>query len=319
MQLNHAAGVQWIKNRIAALGPGSKVLQLLLSASGRAKGFRVAFTEDSISVAKAAREIDLPLNHYLEVPIVMECFDDFFRSIEAKTQDGREVLDFANPGLHVYKRDGVGFYFPGLPEEDSMDAYTHWYQPGPGDVVWDAGAHAGATSYFLAKAVGPQGKVYAFEPDEANYQYLLRNIELHGLTNVVAVKKALSGETGTVVFQSDGTMSSAIRSTMLYSERGRSVEVQAISLEDACREFGEVPTYVKMDIEGAEAAVIESSAGFLQQNPIHFAIESYHPLADGVLTYRILDRAFPAMGYEAESSAKFGQMFTWARQGQVHR
>ena len=30
--------------------------------------------------------------------------------------------------------------------------------------------------------VGPNGKVYAFEPDQNNYQYLLQNIELHKLT-----------------------------------------------------------------------------------------------------------------------------------------
>jgi len=36
-----------------------------------------------------------------------------------------------------------------------MDAYTHGYAPQPGDVVWDAGAHAGATAYFLAQMVGP--------------------------------------------------------------------------------------------------------------------------------------------------------------------
>jgi FkbM family methyltransferase len=313
LDLNHAFGVQWIKNRVVALGPRSKILRTLLRAHGLAKGFRVGFAGSAISLINAGREIDLPLNHYLEVPIVMECFDDFFRSIEAKERDGRQVLDFARPGLHVYKRDGVGFYFPGLPEEDSMDAYTYWYQPVRGDIVWDAGAHAGATTYFLAKAVGPEGCVYAFEPDEANYKYLLQNIELHHLTNVIPVKKALSGQSGTVKFQSDGTMSSAIRSTMLYSERGTTVEVEAISLEDACREFGSVPMFVKMDIEGAEAAVIEESAAFLKENPIHFAIESYHPLADGVLTHKILDDVFPGMGYVVESSAKFGQMFTWAR------
>jgi hypothetical protein len=150
------------------------------ASAGALKGFRIRFAEDSISLVKGSREIDLPLNLYVEVPIVMECFDDYFRSIEPKQAAGREVLDFANPGLHVYKRDKVGLYFPGLPEEDAMDAYTHWYQPLEGDIVWDAGAHAGATTYFLAKAVGPTGRVYAFEPDERNYEFLVRNIALHG-------------------------------------------------------------------------------------------------------------------------------------------
>ena len=71
-----------------------------------------------------------------------------------------------------------------------MDAYTHGYVPQPGDVVWDAGAHAGATAYFLAQMVGPSGKVYAFEPDQNNYNYLLQNIELHKLPSVITSKAA---------------------------------------------------------------------------------------------------------------------------------
>jgi FkbM family methyltransferase len=313
VNLNHAPIIQSVKNRIVKLGPKSSVLRLMLKAHGQMHGFGVRFSDAAIAITRGKQEIDLPMNHFVEVPITMECFDDFFRSIEPKQRDGRSVLDFSVPGLHLYQRVGIAFHFPGLPEEDSMEAYTAWYQPGPGDVVWDAGAHAGATSYFLSQAVGPTGKVYAFEPDESNYAYLLKNIEMHGLTNVIPVKKGLAGKTGKVVFQADGTMSAGIQDYLLYSERGNSVEIDAISLPDACVEFGSVPAYVKMDIEGAEVAVIEGAAEFLKEHPISFAIESYHPLAEGQLTYEVLDRIFPEIAYQVESSARFGQMFTWAK------
>jgi FkbM family methyltransferase len=52
------------------------------------------------------------------------------------------------------------------------------------------------TAYRLAKMVGPTGRVYAFEPDETNFEYLLLNIEMHGLSNVTPVKAALSDKTG---------------------------------------------------------------------------------------------------------------------------
>jgi len=81
-----------------------------------------------------------------------------------------------------------------------MDAYTHWYLPGAGDVVWDAGAHAGASSYFLAQLVGPSGKVYAFEPDDDNFEYLLRNIEMHHLTNVVRSERRFAIRRGVLRF-----------------------------------------------------------------------------------------------------------------------
>ena len=45
-------------------------------------------------------------------------------------------------------------------EDDCMDAYTASYRPGEGDVVWDVGAHAGMTTYFLSQMVGATGRVY---------------------------------------------------------------------------------------------------------------------------------------------------------------
>ena len=83
-------------------------------------------------------------------------------------------------------------------------------------------------------------------------------------------------------------------------------------MEDACKELGSVPTFVKMDIEGAELSFIQGAKEFLRTHPVHFAIESYHRV-DGDFTYKKLDPIFEEIGYEHLSSDKFQQMFTWAR------
>jgi len=57
------------------------------------------------------------------------------------------------------------------------------------------------SEFVLFGTVGwPSGKVYAFEPDDDNFEYLLRNIEMHHLTNVVPVRKALCDKTGVLRF-----------------------------------------------------------------------------------------------------------------------
>ncbi|NDG35304.1 MAG: hypothetical protein EBX57_08745, partial [Betaproteobacteria bacterium] len=64
----------------------------------------------------------------------------------------------------------------GLPEDDSIDAYTRKFRPAEGMTVMDVGAHAGLTTYFFSKMVGDTGKVYAFEPDSIAREALHRNI-----------------------------------------------------------------------------------------------------------------------------------------------
>ena len=304
--------MQPLKDYLVRLGPNSVFVQTALRMHGLRHGYSIEFANDAIMLHKAEREMILNKAQYVQVPIMMECYNLFFDTIEGQAIEGRTILNFSRPGLQRYRKSGAAFHFPSIPEDDVMDAYTHSYAPQPGDVVWDAGAHAGATAYFLAQMVGPSGRVYAFEPDQNNYNYLLQNIELHQLHNVIPVKKALSGSSGTAEFCMDGSMSAGLSDYLTYSEKAKFQKVATVSFEDACAEFGEVPAYVKMDIEGAEIATVKSSREFLKAHPVNFAIESYHRV-DGELTWKPLEKLFSNIGYEVWSSDKFGQMFTWAK------
>jgi len=307
--------LQPLKSWLVRQGPDSALVHAALHCRARVNGFSLHFGE-GISIVKSGREMILGKRQFVQVPIMMECFDLFFDTIVAQRAADHEVLDFSRPGLHKYKRSGAEFNFPAVPEDDVMDAYTYRYVPSPGDVVWDAGAHAGASSYFLSKMVGPSGRVYAFEPDSANFEYLLKNIERNGVGNVIPVAKALSGRTGTVSFVMDGTMDSGINEYLVYTGPGEVKNVPTLTIEDACAELGCVPRFIKMDIEGAEVSAIEGSAEFIRAHPIHFSIESYHRV-DGELTFKALEQIFPRLGYSVESSAHFGQMFTWASPGPI--
>lgn len=53
-----------------------------------------------------------------------------------------------------------------------------------GDTVIDVGAHIGLYSLVAARAAGPGGHVYAFEPLESNRLLLSRNIEANGYTTI---------------------------------------------------------------------------------------------------------------------------------------
>lgn len=286
-------------------------MQLALKAKARLDGFQVKFAPEFISITKNKREMRLSKELYIQVPLMMRMHSFYFDTIVAAQMDEHLVLDFSKPSVHEYAKSGVKLYFPGIPEDDVMETYTARYTPQSGDIVWDVGAHAGATTYFLSKMVGPTGKVFSFEPDELAYQYLLKNMEMHQLSNVIPVKKALSNHTGTAIFSMDGTMAAGIQDYVVYVNRSRLVTVPTFTIQDACAELGAVPIYAKMDIEGAEMAAIQGSLEFLKANPVHFGIESDH-VVDGELTSKALDRLFLSIGYQVRSSSEYGIMFTWA-------
>jgi FkbM family methyltransferase len=264
-----------------------------------------------ISLTKGKREIILGVRDIFLVPFAVHLWNQHFDTLEAQTRNGREVLDFSEPAIHRFRKSGLAFHFPSFAEEDAMDAYTAAYTPKAGDVVWDAGANAGTTAYSLAQMVGPTGKVYAFEPDDTNYEFLLRNMELHKVTNVVPIKAALSGKTGTALFCMDGTICAGLSDAVWFTASKRNVEVETLTFKDACDKLGSVPNYVKMDIEGAELDVIAGAQEYLKGHRVNFAIESNH-IVGGELTSAPLDLIFGKAGYRAWSSDEFGQRFTWA-------
>jgi len=300
-----------LKNRLLRAGPNSFVLLQAFRLQAAVHGVSMRVSDGRISLTRGQRRTILGMRDVISVPFAVHQWDLFFDTLEGTVRDGRMVLDFSEPALHRYRKHGLSFYAPSIAEDDCMDAYTASYLPKPGDVVWDVGAHAGLTAYFLAQMVGPAGKVYAFEPDETNYEFLLRNIEMHQLANVTPVKAALSDQTGTANFCMDGTMGAGLRDSLSYSAGENSRMVETLSLRDACERFGSAPNYIKMDIEGAELGVVRSSVDFLKEHPIHLSIESNH-WVDGRFTSGPLETLLGDAGYRAWSSDKYGQLFTWA-------
>ncbi|MBN1126563.1 MAG: FkbM family methyltransferase [Sedimentisphaerales bacterium] len=64
----------------------------------------------------------------------------------------------------------------------------------PGHTVLDIGANIGAHTLRMARNVGPNGQVYAFEPTDYAFQKLLQNIALNHFSNIETCKLALSDQ-----------------------------------------------------------------------------------------------------------------------------
>jgi FkbM family methyltransferase len=140
-------------------------------------------------------------------------------------------------------------------------------------VFYDIGANCGHYTVALAPAVRA---VFAFEPIQATYAVLARNIARNRLTNVTPLRIALgdsNGETTFFVYSSSGR-SSAIPEASAPERRER---VQVATL-DRLLEQGklEPPDLIKIDTEGSELSVLRGAAGILSAFSPILMLE-FHP------------------------------------------
>lgn len=63
-----------------------------------------------------------------------------------------------------------------------------------GTVALDVGAYIGTHAMLMGRLVGPEGRVYAFEPQRKLHRELRRNIDLNELANVNALKYAVGAQ-----------------------------------------------------------------------------------------------------------------------------
>ena len=150
----------------------------------------------------------------------------------------------------------------------------------PGDVVLDVGAHVGYYTMLFALLVGRRGHVFAFEPEPRNFAFLSQHAKLNGLENVTAVNAAVGDQLGQVVFEygSGSGTGHVVASGIAGADpprsndaRARSVSVRMGTIDDFARANGIRVDVVKIDVEGAEMAVLQGAQSALRDShPIIF-------------------------------------------------
>jgi FkbM family methyltransferase len=274
------------------------------------------YVGDTVRIIRDGRVVVISRSHLAYTEEVATHFDTYWGAVVGR--DG--VVDYSRPAKHTYRHNGLEFWFPWAPEEpDAVEAYYHWGPPQPGDVVFDIGAYAGVSAYHFSQAVGPSGRVFAFEPDPVAFQYLERNLRDHRLDNVVAIQKGIAGVTGTRLFNAEAALGAAFSDLVNRGGAVPAVGVECLSLADACAHCGTLPKFVKIDVEGAEIEIIAGARDLLKTLKATFAIDSSHPPHGRLVrpgettTAPALERLFLAAGYEVHSNDTYRLMTTWAR------
>lgn len=141
-----------------------------------------------------------------------------------------------------------------------------------GDSVIDVGANIGYFSLLAARLVGEKGKVYSFEPEPLNYNFLCKNIELNNYKNITAYQKAVSNKVGTVkLYIANETGAHTLREyhdTSYFTDKnfGKFVEVESIILDDFFIDKHDKIDVIKMDVEGSEMLVFLGMDKIIKKN-----------------------------------------------------
>lgn len=181
--------------------------------------------------------------------------DALARSVDLLA-DERSRAEFVAQLRWRLRLDGAG-----LPEPAGVDAYWDRTIVAASDELFvDCGAFDGDTvTAFLRIHQGRFAGIVAYEPDAASLRKLQATVAALPPAvreRIVVRHAAVAAEGGIVRFDADGAMHSAIAD-------GGAVDVHAVTLDADladCR-----PTFVKMDIEGAELAALQGAARVVRE------------------------------------------------------
>jgi FkbM family methyltransferase len=137
-----------------------------------------------------------------------------------------------------------------------------------GDVAVDAGAHKGAFLYWLRRAVGAGGGVFAYEPQARLAAYLRSVAAAMRWSNVEVRECALSDTAGTGTLHIPGNGYSAWASLdgeVLRERPGERCECRIDTLDRQLAGGGRV-ALLKVDVEGHELQVFRGGEGILTRD-----------------------------------------------------
>lgn len=144
----------------------------------------------------------------------------------------------------------------------------------PGMVVLDIGAHVGYYTLVAAQAVGPSGKVHAFEPCAETLSLLRANVRANGFANVeIHPFAAGSGDSKRTLHVTGSSDSHGLFPHPL-TETVRMTEVRTVRVAQVVP--GPVDL-VKIDVEGAEFEVLDGMRDLVSGEDPSVLIVEWNP------------------------------------------
>lgn len=166
-----------------------------------------------------------------------------------------------------------------IPEEYEPQALAAAKQTiAPGAVVLDVGANVGISAMMMARWIGSEGHIYAFEPSPRPKKLLAQHLQLNGLSDRVTICDfALSDAEGTATFYASGISGKSALSDANIGQDSEAVKVPVTTVDAYCETHKIKPSFIKIDVEGFEFNVLNGARKTLEETRPRILVE-LHPM-----------------------------------------
>ncbi|MFA6533103.1 MAG: FkbM family methyltransferase [Patescibacteria group bacterium] len=153
-------------------------------------------------------------------------------------------------------------------------------------VIFDIGANIGWHDLCAAK-LNKKLEVHSFEPVKESFEYLLKNIKINNLKNIIPNNFGLSNKKTAAIFYVNPHLSASASERMITDQNVKKVKVVLKKLDDYClnKKIKRIDL-IKCDVEGAELFVLQGGMDTLKKLKPILLIEmlrkwsvkyNYHP------------------------------------------
>jgi FkbM family methyltransferase len=157
------------------------------------------------------------------------------------------------------------------------------------EVFWDIGANVGFYALLAAALLQNTGHIVAFEPGQIAHRMLQENIALNSFQNIAVYQVAVTDTEGEAVLFSAAQVADGGANLFLPGkDQTLSQTCRTVSLDKFSEDLKlPKPDFIKMDVEGAELAVLRGADRILKEDQPLLLME----MKDAVLKTAGTDKA----------------------------
>jgi len=233
----------------------------------------LSFMQDGIDMVRQIRRIrrgdspGIPRDELLRAYIKVQC-----KYLQSKYLGGKQEPPAEILGYRFDFTDYHNFWF--LFHEIFLSQDYHFTTDNDRPYILDCGSNIGSSILYFKK-IFPRAIIEGFEPFDHAFHVLKRNVDVNHLQDVTVHKLALSARKGSDrLFYDPSNPGSSVRSLHRESaEDAASIAVETTTLSGYIKRTVD---FLKMDIEGAEIAVMQELHDAQKLSLIQKAAIEYH-------------------------------------------